>query len=100
MNHLTSGTTCVAVYFHGRDYWTAHVGDSRAVLAVDVGETIPRAKALTRDHKPDDPDERARITEWGGFVSPAPEPGMSARVWLNPNFTMIGLAMSRSIGNL
>ena len=98
MNHITSGTTVVAVYFRGREYWTAHVGDSRAVIAVDVGEEIPRAKALTRDHKPDDPDELKRITEWGGFVSPSPEPGITARVWLNPNFTQIGLAMSRSIG--
>jgi hypothetical protein len=40
----------------------------------------------------------ARIKQWGGFVSPAPDPGLSARVYLDAEFTMIGLAMSRSIG--
>ena len=58
------------------------------------------AKDLSRDHKPDDADEMARIKQWGGFVSPAPDPGLSARVYLDAEFTMIGLAMSRSIGRL
>lgn len=58
------------------------------------------AKDLSRDHKPDDADEMARIKQWGGFVSPAPDPGLSARVYLDAEFTMIGLAMSRSIGGL
>ena len=95
---MTSGTTCVAVYFKELDFWTAHVGDSKAVLATDIGEEIPKAVPLTKDHKPDDPEEMKRIIEWGGFVSPSPEPGISARVWLDQQCTMIGLAMSRSIG--
>ena len=96
---MTSGTTCAAVYFKGDDFWTAHAGDTRVVVATDMGEAIPTARALTNDHKPDDENERKRIEEWGGFVSPSPEPGISARVWLDPNFTMIGLAMSRSLGD-
>ena len=40
----------------------------------------------------------ARITAWGGFVCPPAEAGLSARVYLDPGFTMIGLAMARSIG--
>jgi protein phosphatase PTC2/3 len=99
IHHMTSGTTVAAVYFRGLDFWTAHVGDSRVVLASDNGEEIPRARELTKDHKPDDPGEMSRIIEWGGFVSPSPEPGVSARVWLDPNYSMIGLAMSRSIGD-
>uniref|UniRef100_A0A7R9ZIN9 PPM-type phosphatase domain-containing protein n=1 Tax=Craspedostauros australis TaxID=1486917 RepID=A0A7R9ZIN9_9STRA len=35
----------------------------------------------------------------GGFVSPPPEPGLSARVWLDSTCTQIGLAMARSIGD-
>ena len=96
---MTSGTTCAAVYFRGDDFWTAHAGDSRVVVATDMGEEIPTARSLTNDHKPDDENERKRIEEWGGFVSPSPEPGVSARVWLDPEFTMIGLAMSRSLGD-
>jgi len=40
----------------------------------------------------------ARIVAWGGFVCPPAEVGLSARVYLDPGFTMIGLAMARSIG--
>lgn len=57
------------------------------------------ARDLTRDHKPDDPDEKARIESWGGFVCPPHEEGLSSRVYLDAEFTMIGLAMSRSIGD-
>jgi serine/threonine protein phosphatase PrpC len=64
-----------------------------------IGGPKLTAKDLSRDHKPDDADEMARIKQWGGFVSPAPDPGLSARVYLDAEFTMIGLAMSRSIGD-
>ncbi len=109
IDFMTSGTTCVAVYMNQTQCWIAHVGDSRAVIAYTASnndnevkaeaETQLKAKDLTKDHKPDAPSEMARIEEWGGHVSPAPEPGMSARVWLDPEFSMIGLAMSRSIGD-
>ena len=98
MNYMTSGCTCVAVYMKGRTLYVANSGDSRAVMAVDDGTGKMTAKDLSRDHKPDDADEMARIKQWGGFVSPAPDPGLSARVYLDAEFTMIGLAMSRSIG--
>ena len=35
----------------------------------------------------------------GGFVSPPPEEGLSARVWLDSQFRQFGLAISRSIGD-
>lgn len=57
------------------------------------------AKTLSRDHKPDDPEEAARITEWGGYIYHPPEPGLSSRVYLDPEHTVIGLAMARSIGD-
>jgi serine/threonine protein phosphatase PrpC len=80
--------------------YVANVGDSRAVMACQDAETGEwKAKPLTRDHKPDDPEEQARIESWGGYVCPPYEPGLSARVYLDPHFTMIGLAMSRSLGD-
>ena len=100
INYMTSGCTCVCAYVSGSKLFVANCGDSRAVMATgpcyDSGSL--KAKELSRDHKPDDPDEAARITEWGGFILPAPEPGLTARVYLDEAFTMIGLAMSRSIG--
>jgi protein phosphatase PTC2/3 len=116
IKYMSSGSTCVCLYIRGSTYYVANCGDSRAVLAraeerqtqgageagagaVAVEEGALKAIDLSRDHKPDDPIELERITSWGGFVSPAPEPGLSARVWLDPEYTMIGLAMGRSIGS-
>ena len=97
IQYMTSGCTCVAVYAKGSTLYCANAGDSRAVMAFDDNGTM-KAKDLSRDHKPDDADEMERITSWGGYVCPPPEPGLSARVYLDPDFTMIGLAMARSIG--
>ena len=57
--------------------------------------TIP----LSVDQNPDSPGEQERILNKGGFVSPPPEQGLSARVWLDAEYTQIGLAMARSIGD-
>jgi len=98
INYMTSGTTCVCCYLRGTTLYVANCGDSRAVMAV-AEDGVMKAKDLSRDHKPDDEEESARIKAWGGFVRPAPEPGLSARVYLDEKFTMIGLAMARSLGD-
>ena len=98
INYMTSGTTCVCVYVRDKTLFVANCGDSRAVMAVDENGAM-KARDLSRDHKPDDPEEQKRIEEWGGFVRPAPEPGLSARVYLDPEYTLIGLAMARSLGD-
>jgi serine/threonine protein phosphatase PrpC len=106
IHYMTSGCTCVTIYLKGNTLYVANAGDSRAVMARDEGANGKAdnesgrfvARDLTRDHKPDDPEEQARIEQWGGFVCPPYEEGLSARVYLDPHFTMIGLAMSRSIG--
>eukprot|EP00638_Chattonella_subsalsa_P001853 CAMPEP_0117751248 /NCGR_PEP_ID=MMETSP0947-20121206/10857_1 /TAXON_ID=44440 /ORGANISM="Chattonella subsalsa, Strain CCMP2191" /LENGTH=490 /DNA_ID=CAMNT_0005569583 /DNA_START=415 /DNA_END=1887 /DNA_ORIENTATION=- len=95
---MYSGTTAVAVYMHSGTMWTANAGDSRAVMAKNQGGKLV-AENLSIDHNPDAPEEKARILAAGGFVSPPPEPGLSARVWLDPEMTQIGLAMARSIGD-
>ena len=99
INYMTSGCTCVCAYVNGSTLYVANCGDSRAVMARgDAGYKGLKASNLSRDHKPDDPDEAERIIEWGGFILPAPEPGLTARVYLDEAHTMIGLAMARSIG--
>jgi serine/threonine protein phosphatase PrpC len=82
-----------------KDLVLSNVGDSRAVLARKQSDGQWEAINLTQDQNPDLPQEQERIEEMGGFVSPPPEPGLSARVWLDYECTQIGLAMARSIGD-
>lgn len=69
-------------------------------LASDIGYHTPYvchflflqvSIALSDDHNPDRPGELERIESCGGFVSPPPEEGLSARVWLDEELTRIGL---------
>ena len=58
------------------------------------------ANDLSEDQKPDTPAEKRRINSKGGHVSPPEvEWGGPARVWLDSNMTLPGLAMARSIGD-
>lgn len=99
INYMTSGTTVTSLYMVGNTMHCANCGDSRTVLAKKAGDGAYKAVDLSRDHKPDDPEEAARIKEWGGFIRPPAEEGLSARVYLDEALTMIGLAMARSIGD-
>mmetsp|Transcript_17448 Transcript_17448/g.42797 ORF Transcript_17448/g.42797 Transcript_17448/m.42797 type:complete len:281 (+) Transcript_17448:157-999(+) len=96
------GSTAVAVWLHEdrfkaeKTIVTANVGDSRAVLSRNG-----TAYDLSMDHKPDDPDEEARIEALGGKVvwcgdvdlegNPIPEEGIYR---VNGN-----LALSRAVGD-
>jgi len=105
---LYSGTTACVVLLRNEQLYIANAGDSRAVMARRINnesllinpiKTAMHAIDLSVDQNPDSPGEQQRIERCGGFVSPPPEPGLSARVWLDPGFTHIGLAMARSIGD-
>jgi serine/threonine protein phosphatase PrpC len=107
---LYSGTTACVVIMRRNTLYIANAGDSRAVLArkrnsdaKDADATNPTqcytAISLSVDQNPDSPGEMERIESCGGYVSLPLEPGLSARVWLDSDFTHIGLAMARSIGD-
>ncbi len=98
IRYMTSGTTVVAMYVNGFNYWIAWAGDSRAIKAQLVNGTLT-AVNLSHDHKPDGAQEKARILSCGGFVGDADEEGLSARVFLDPECTKVGIAVSRSIGD-
>lgn len=108
---LYAGTTACVALLRGKKLILSNAGDSRAVLARrrrgmgenagndNDGPNFWKALELTQDQNPDLPEEQARIESMGGFVSPPPEPGLSARVWLDSDCTQIGLAMARSLGD-
>ncbi len=99
---LYSGCTACVALLKENVLYLSNAGDSRAVMASRVNEknkTVYEALDLTVDQNPDSPGEQERIEGMGGFVSPPPEEGLSARVWLDCNYSQIGLAMSRSIGD-
>lgn len=101
---MYSGTTACVVLMRHTKLYIANCGDSRAVLARRTSSTSTSSTSLSTiplsiDQNPDSPGEKERIIHSGGYVSPPPEPGLSARVWLDANMTQIGLAMARSIGD-
>jgi len=61
------GSTATVVVVRENRVYLGNVGDSRAVLA-EEGKHGIRAIRLSRDHKPDDADEKERITKAGGIV--------------------------------
>jgi len=91
-----AGTTATAVYMRGDTCWVACSGDSRAVLGSRKGGSIVGTD-LSKDHKPDDPIERARIEAAGGEVTEQGANGAPARLWAPDG--SCGLAMSRSVGD-
>ena len=68
-NNDYASTTSVTAVIANDVLTVAHLGDSRAVL-VDVDESTGSVSGaqLTADHKPDLPEERARIEASGGSV--------------------------------
>jgi serine/threonine protein phosphatase PrpC len=61
---MLSGATAVVAQVLPNILRLAHAGDSRAVLVLSNG----KARRLTEDHKPELPEERARIIASGGRV--------------------------------
>ncbi|PAN22577.1 hypothetical protein PAHAL_4G028500 [Panicum hallii] len=82
-HHRDAGSTASTAILVGDRLVVANVGDSRAVICRG-GDAI----AVSRDHKPDQTDEKQRIEEAGGFV-------MWAGTW------RVGgvLAVSRAFGD-
>jgi len=63
-NNITGGTTALVVVVMEDKIFVANAGDCRMVAWKDGG-----VQRITRDHKPDDEIEKARIEEHGGEVT-------------------------------
>ena len=97
LDAAASGTTCTLAINRDKKLWVANVGDSRCVIAKPDGESFKAIDAC-RDHKPDIPEERDRITAMGGVVMKPPM-DVNHRVYVK-GFRFPGLAMSRALGDL
>ena len=70
----TAGTTASTVIFRQDHIFVANVGDSTAILALtnpkaDQPDQHPvKALVLTKDHKPEDPNETKNIENLGEFI--------------------------------
>lgn len=112
---LYCGTTACVVLVRQNVLYIANIGDSRAILSrgmrrnkqADLPLYTPTASTrqtieLTQDQKPNLQSEKERIeNEYGGYVSPGnSNTGIPARVWSSVDKRDLGLAMSRSLGDL
>jgi protein phosphatase 2C family protein 2/3 len=86
--------------------YLANVGDSRAIMSVDGGEKI---LLLSRDHKPEAPDETKRIEENGGRIYQnsnyipdiTPDGKSTMHLIVGPHRVFPGrLSVSRTIGDI
>jgi len=94
-----SGTTaCVVVHHHVSDtIFVAHVGDSGCCVSRRISPNEIAASALTKNHKPQFPEEKRRIERNGGRV--AFDGFANHRVYAR-NEHYPGLNMSRCLGDL
>lgn len=63
-----SGSTCVSVLTFGRRLYVANVGDSRAIVIKQAPNNQCSVIPLSRDHKPDDPEEAKVIIANNGRI--------------------------------
>lgn len=111
----TAGTTASICIIKNSKLYIGHVGDSAIVLGHNESKSDknvrPKAKLLTKEHKPDDPDELKRIELSGGEV--VAKSGVQRVVWNRPRTDHKGpirrstqidripfLAVARSLGDL
>ena len=90
---IGSGSTVILIHINPEKIISINCGDSRAILITKKKNIIP----LSRDHKPEIPEEKERIEASGGRVDKIFGMG-PFRVWFKDE-DYPGLAMSRSIGD-
>lgn len=95
-----SGATATTLVLSNDRIFVAHVGDSRAVLGFHPPGGQWMVRELTRDHKPELPEERSRIERTGAqVISVGQQPNVTCRVYSHQQ-AWPSINMSRSLGDL
>lgn len=95
-----SGCTSSVVVRIDQQLYFANTGDSQCMLFTVEENRAVNITYMTKRHKPDDPEERLRITKAGCVVlDPVPFHDPSARVVESLEGPGLALAMSRSLGD-
>lgn len=100
----SSGSTVCSLVLNGKHVYCSNVGDSRAILCSTNDNSHWRVSQLTKDHKPTEKEERARILKCKGKVERCSNEEHTKeigpyRVWFIEDSKGPGLAMSRSLGD-
>ena len=103
-----SGSTCVSILLKDNNMnkiYIANVGDSRAIVVKETKSKYWSCwtfKQLSRDHKPNEPDEAKRILDCDGEIEKIEDDDGNwtgpLRVWVKGSDGP-GLAMTRSFGD-
>jgi len=97
----SAGCTGISVLKRDNSLYFSNLGDSVGfVVSYDKRQDAIQIIYTTKPHKPDSPGERKRIEEKGGRVIDPPLPQYSARLAIPTENGEMGLAMSRSFGDL
>ena len=72
-----SGSCACVIIIINDTLYAVNLGDSRALLSSDNGQCL---RQITRDHKPNDPIEKARIQKSGGQVYYANKVNLNGKV--------------------
>jgi len=84
-----SGTTALMAWIVGNKIVVANAGDSRCVLYKESGKVV----RLSKDHRPEDAEEKDRIEKLGGRVITLPQdtPRLNGTLSVSRGFGDIGL---------
>jgi serine/threonine protein phosphatase PrpC len=97
---ISGGCTASVILQQGPKIYVANAGDSRSFIVVYRSKSqTAQVVFISREDKPNLPDERARVEKAGGVVY-VPFRGTSRVLYTDPTTgSQSGLAMSRSIGD-